>query len=35
MTDSRKAFEKLMKEFNAAKVMGEDITLTITRKYKV
>ena len=35
VTDSRKAFEKLMKHFNAAKVLGDKITLKITRKYKV
>ena len=35
VTDSRKAFEKLMKHFNAAKVLEDEITLKITRKYKV
>ena len=35
VTDSRKAFEKLMKHFNAAKVLEDKITLKITRKYKV
>ena len=35
VTDSRKAFEKLMKHFNAAKVLEDVITLKITRKYKV
>lgn len=35
VTDSRKAFEKLMVHFNAAKVLEDEITLKITRKYKV
>lgn len=36
VTDSQKAWEKLMKQhFLPAKVLGEGITLTITRKYKV
>ena len=35
VTDSRKAFEKLMVHFNAAKVLEDKITLKITRKYKV
>jgi hypothetical protein len=36
VVDSQKAWEKLMKKyFLPAKVLGEDITLTITRKYKV
>ena len=32
VTDSRKAFEKLMVHFNAAKVLEDEITLKITRK---
>ena len=35
VTDSRKAFEKLMVHFNAAKVLEDEILLKITRKYKV
>ena len=35
VTDSRKAWEKLMKHLKAAKVLEEPITWTITRKYKV
>lgn len=36
VTDSKKAWEKLMKNFLLpAKVLGEEITYTITRKYKV
>ena len=36
VTNSQKAWEKLMKEYlMPAKVLGEKITYTITRKYKV
>ena len=36
VTDSQKAWEKLMKKYlMPAKVLGESITYTITRKYKV
>ena len=36
VTDSRKAWEKLMKQYlMPAKELGEEITYTITRKYKV
>lgn len=36
VTDSKKAWEKLMKNYLLpAKVLGEEITYTITRKYKV
>lgn len=36
VTDSKKAWEKLMKEYlMPAKVLGEEITYTITRRYKV
>lgn len=35
VTDSRKAWEKLMRNYlMPAKVLGEEITYTITRKYK-
>lgn len=36
VTDSKKAWEKLMKQYlMPAKVLGEEITYTITRRYKV
>ena len=35
VTDSQKAWEKLMKHLKAAKVLEEPITWKITRKYKV
>lgn len=35
VTDSRKAWERLMKHLKSAKVLGDEITWTITRKYKV
>ncbi len=36
VTDSKKAWEKLMKNYlTQAKMRGEEITITITRKYKV
>ena len=36
VTDSKKAWEKLMKNYlTPAKMRGEEITITITRKYKV
>lgn len=36
VTDSKKAWEKLMKKYlTPAKMLGEEITINITRKYKV
>ena len=35
VTDSRKAWERLMKHFKSAKVLEDKITIKITRKYKI